>query len=416
MNVRMSSSRGALAVPLALALGSAGIPAQVATADGSTAPIVRDSGYDSQTDVCARVAEWLGVPGHARATRTERKAGDSHRTGHTPDPRDLSASNWGALQRELVSGDPCLHNLARWYSGEDGAGLSTDALLSVLRSGRDGSRAWAAFGLGLARSPEAVEGLGRALADPQSAVRVNAAWALGRIGTAGATSPLVRTLGDPQPEVRRAAVIALSRPGDSVRVAALVRVLREDRDPEVRKAAAWTLARYRTPSAVEGLGSALRAEPETEVREMAAWSLGQIRLPAAAGPLGDAVGVDRSPIVRSTAAWALGQMALPQAPEALTRGLADPDARVRLAVAWALGEVGDPGAALALTDALRRERDPQVLRAISRAVVLAREAPADAVAEVLRSPDAEVRAAAVRALAKQPPVWTWPWPDPRPIP
>ena len=72
----------------------------------------------------------------------------------------------------------------------------------------------------------------------------------------------------------------------------------------------------------------------------------------------------------------------------------------------------------ALDAAMQRETDRETQRALIRAMASTGENSVDAIKRLIDSKDAEVRSAAIRALAGGggggP--WPWPWPEPRPHP
>ena len=86
--------------------------------------------------------------------------------------------------------------------------------------------------------------------------------------------------------------------------------------------------------------------------------------------------------------------------------------------AWALGQLGDAGAVPALREAMPRERDDRVRRAMVRALLKSGERSEGAMRELLESKDPQVREAAVMGLAgrSRPDPWPMPMPRPRPFP
>jgi HEAT repeat protein len=118
------------------------------------------------------------------------------------------------------------------------------------------------------------------------------------------------------------------------------------------------------------------------------------------------------------AAWAIGNVQPKQAPKALIALLSDREPEVRQLGAWALFNIQDPEAVPALDAAMRKETDRDTQRAIIRALASTGEKSVDAIKRLIDSKDADVRAAAIRALAGggggDP--WPWPWPEPRPFP
>jgi len=96
--------------------------------------------------------------------------------------------------------------------------------------------------------------------------------------------------------------------------------------------------------------------------------------------------------------------------------LKDEDDDSRLKAAWALGQIGDSTALPAIRDALKAEQNDEVRRALIRALVKSGGRSERALTELLSSPDATVREAAVRGLAGNDAFGPWPMPEPRPRP
>jgi HEAT repeat protein len=124
--------------------------------------------------------------------------------------------------------------------------------------------------------------------------------------------------------------------------------------------------------------------------------------------------------VRGTAAWAIGQLNEEEggkAPPGLLHVLQDANDESRLKAAWALGQIGDASALSAVRDALKVEKNDEVRRALIRALIKSGGRSEGALTELLNSPDASVREAAVRGLAGRNAFepWPWPWPRPRPF-
>jgi beta-lactamase regulating signal transducer with metallopeptidase domain/HEAT repeat protein len=238
---------------------------------------------------------------------------------------------------------------------------------------------------------------------------------------------------------------------ESQRVAVMAKALRTDTSPEVRRVAAWGLERYaEAPPAAEALASALGADADDKVREMAAWALAEsngnpavtaalqkafksdknreVRRTAAwsAGSIGHPSAVpglvgllaDADPEVREVAAWSIGSCDPDKAPAELVRLLSDPNAGVRLSVVWALREIGDSDTADELEAAFNREKDPEVLEGLIRALGEMGDKAVETLTRLVSSPDPEMRAVAVAALAggHSHHAWPWPRPEPRPFP
>jgi HEAT repeat protein len=166
------------------------------------------------------------------------------------------------------------------------------------------------------------------------------------------------------------------------------------------------------------LMSALKGDADERVRESAAWALGQMEDRSAIEALGAAVQGDASARVRGTAAWAIGQLddRGVRAPAGLLKALRDDSGDVRLKAAWALGQLEDTQAVSAIRDALDKEQDTNVRRALVRALVKSGGSSEQAMSKLLQSSDPRVREAAVRGLVGRSSMNPWPWPQPRPRP
>lgn len=366
--------------------------------------------------------------------------------------RRFSSEDVDRLLQALGSDDACVRQLSvRLLGREDGDPKVESGLLSRLGDSNVQMRQVAAIGLGLIESDAAVNPLIQALRDTSVAVRANAAWALGRIENGRALGALSAVLRDREEVVRTAAVVSIAQMDSVSAAAALTRVLREDQSAAVRRSAAWGLGQLEAHEAVDALASAVAGDKDARVREMAAWALGniedskatsallnaarrddsdsvremavwaiaQIEDRSAVTALGEIAGSDRSARVRGTAAWALGQVQDDDdghVPPGLIKALADESAEVRLKAAWALGQIGDSSALPAIRDAMQREKDQRVTKALIRALMKSGERSETELSKLLDSPDPAVREAAVRALAGGGSRDPWPWPNPRPRP
>ncbi len=234
------------------------------------------------------------------------------------------------------------------------------------------------------------------------------------------------------------------------RAAILANILRTEADPKLRKLAAWGLAEYAdTNEGKSALAYALTRDSNADVREMAAWALEESDGSGVAfDALSAAVRKDASPRVRTIAVWALGQTEGEAAVDPLTAALSDPDQGVRVRAVWALGaveaksapakliamlrdgspkirhlvawslfKIQDPAAVPALNAALSAESDKNLQLSYIRALASTGERSVDAVRGLINSPDPQIKAMAIRALAgRGGEPWPWPWPEPRPFP
>ncbi|MCC6930522.1 MAG: HEAT repeat domain-containing protein [Gemmatimonadaceae bacterium] len=225
--------------------------------------------------------------------------------------------------------------------------------------------------------------------------------------------------------IRRTAAWGLSRYAERADVVtALAQALRSDKDQHVREMAAWALGGGDdTPASRAALLAALGGDSDADVRESAAWALGQTTDSHSAPEVDDALAKalgDASPRVRAHAMWAIGRVGEGKVPAAVLTALESQDERdrqVRVMAAWVLFRREDATAVPAIERALGRETDGQVRVALIRALGALGESSAPALARLLDSPDRDVRAAVVGALAgRNGGPWPMPMPRPRPFP
>jgi HEAT repeat protein len=219
--------------------------------------------------------------------------------------------------------------------------------------------------------------------------------------------------------VRRVAAWALGQKEAHEAVDVLSAQLGKESDPRVREMVAWAIGQSGR-SASPALANALRRDADDNVRETAAWALAEVGDRTSVEALGAAAESDKSSRVRGTAAWAIGQLHGNgiKAPAGLLRALKDESDDTRLKSAWALGNIGDAGALNDIRDALKVEKSNSVRRGLVRALIKSGGRSEETLTELLNSPDASVREAAVRGLAGNNSFnpWPWPWPRPRPFP
>lgn len=132
-------------------------------------------------------------------------------------------------------------------------------------------RQYAAYLLGQAKNPRAIQPLIAALADLDKSVREQAMLALSTIGKA-AIEPLAEAMKQPRWETRYRAAEALGKIADEKAVQPLIHGLRDNRD-HVRYMAAKGLRELRDSDAVEPLINLLKDE-NVYVRLMAVQALG----------------------------------------------------------------------------------------------------------------------------------------------
>lgn len=227
--------------------------------------------------------------------------------------------------------------------------------------------------------------------DTSAAIRKVAAWGLASYSASPAVSP------------------------------ALIAALEHDSNADVREMAAWALARAdETPAVNTSLTSALLHDSDAKVRSTCAWALGTVgdktALDALTGALGNA-----SPEVVAHSVWAIGRLQPEHPPRGLTAKLSDRDPQVRTLTTWALFRIRDAATAPALEAALQTEQDKNVqideIHAIAE-IASANDSSLALLQKFLDSPDARVKAVAVKAIAGDGASgpWPWPWPQPRPFP
>jgi len=220
---------------------------------------------------------------------------------------------------------------------------------------------------------------------------------------------------DSDVEVRRVAAWGLSRyANNEVASKALSEALAKDASKDVREMSAWALADSRQTGSVPALDAALR-DKSPDVRKTAAWAAGSIGSRSSVPGL-IALLADTDPEVREVAAWSIGNCAARPAPPALVKALGDADRDVRLTVAWALYEISDPSTGDEIEAAFRREKDREVQHGLIRALGSMGEQSVQLLTKLVDSPDPEIRAVAVGALAGGNASGPWPWPRPEPRP
>jgi HEAT repeat protein len=147
-------------------------------------------------------------------------------------------------------------------------------LVKALQEHRDPEvRQYAAYLLGQAKNPRAIQPLIEALADFDKSVREQAMLALSAIGKA-AIDPLAEAMKEPKWETRYRAAEALGKIADEKAVQPLIQGLKDSRD-HVRYMAAKGLHEFGNSGAVEPLIILLKDE-NIYVRLMAVHALGAV--------------------------------------------------------------------------------------------------------------------------------------------
>jgi len=178
-----------------------------------------------------------------------------------------------------------------------------EGLAKALRDSTDPQvRQYAAYLLGKARNPRAIQPLIEALADFDKSVREQATFALSRIGKA-AIEPLAEAMKEPKWETRYRAAEALGKIADEKAVKPLIQGLKDNRD-HVRYMAAKGLKELGDSDAIEPMVILLRDE-NRYVRMMAVRALGALGGKKVAKALNEALATEEDGKVRETIIEAL---------------------------------------------------------------------------------------------------------------
>lgn len=163
-------------------------------------------------------------------------------------------------------------------------------------------RQYAAYLLGKAKNPRAIQPLVEALGDFDKSVREQAMLALSSIGKA-AVEPLSAAMKEPQWETRYRAAEALGKIADEKAVKPLIKALKDNRD-HVRYMAAKGLRSLRNKDTIEPMVILLNDE-NVYVRMMAVRALGAIGGKNVNEALKDALESEKDDKVRETIAEAM---------------------------------------------------------------------------------------------------------------
>ena len=241
-----------------------------------------------------------------------------------------------------------------------------------------------------------VQGLIKALAYKDAAIRIAAAEALAPLKDPLAVDPLVGLLKDGNADVRRASVAALAARGGGRVVEPLVAALK-DSDPGVRADAAKAVYRR------------LMTDPDQDARRAAAAALGRIRAVDAVEPLVKAIR-DSDESVRLAAIRALQAIGDVRAVVPLIVVLAHEQGRqkatgrsslaVERAAAQALDALCGPGAIGPLQTALTHDDADVRETAVRRLAKIAAPEVSDSLSAALNDRDPVIRRAAARGLAE----------------
>jgi HEAT repeat protein len=178
-----------------------------------------------------------------------------------------------------------------------------DGLVSALQNSTDPRvRQYAAYLLGNAHNPRAIQPLIEALADFDKSVREQATLSLSKIGKA-AIEPLAEAMKEPKWETRYRAAEALGKIADEKAIKPLIQGLRDNRD-HVRYMAAKGLRDLGDSDAIEPLVILLKDE-NSYVRMMAVRALGVIGGKKVTEALNATLAIEQDEKVRETIAEAL---------------------------------------------------------------------------------------------------------------
>ncbi len=159
-------------------------------------------------------------------------------------------------------------------SAEDLEKLNLEGLIKSLLDSTDPNvRQYAAYLLGQAKNPRAIEPLIHALADFDKSVREQAMLALSTLGKS-AIEPLSEAMKEPKWETRYRAAEALGKIADEKAVQPLIQGLKDNRE-HVRYMAAKGLRQFGDSGAIEPMIILLKDE-NSYVRMMVARALGAI--------------------------------------------------------------------------------------------------------------------------------------------
>ena len=178
-----------------------------------------------------------------------------------------------------------------------------ESMVKALRNSTDPQvRQYAAYLLGEAKNPRAIQPLIEALADFDKSVREQATFALSSIGKA-AVEPLAAAMKEPKWETRYRAAEALGMIADEKAVKPLIQGLKDNRD-HVRYMAAKGLRELGDSDALEPM-IILLGDENKYVRMMAVRALGAIGGKKVTKALEEALETEKNEQVRETIAEAL---------------------------------------------------------------------------------------------------------------
>lgn len=282
----------------------------------------------------------------------------------------VKLKSWDAFASAVL--EPGAQPRIRWWPVafalqrlEDPRGVP--AMLALVKDPQPYTRAFAAKGLGISKTPAAVAALVPLVTDGNRSVAIEAIRSLARIGDPAAGAPLLRLVREPktEPHLRLEAVMALgSIHADGV-YDAIIDIL-GDPSPAIRAAAIRTMAQN-DPEGFMTVLSGLDPDPNWSVRAALAAALGGLT-PEAGLPRLRAMLSDPEPKVIPAVLAAIARLHPSDAGAILIEQLKASDVVVRKAAAEAIGTVKPTAGPAALMDAYQRSLgDPTYL---ARAAVL----------------------------------------------
>lgn len=215
---------------------------------------------------------------------------------------------------------------------------ATAVVVKALHDVKPETRRLAAEMLGRMGATSSASALIASLDDPDVETRAAAVQALGTLKVRAATDSVMRLLADPQPVVRAAVLDTLMKwhPLVSTNLIASLEVLLQEDEPALQARAAGVLVALGQPTRALPALAALLRHVRPPVRALAVMVMGQVASDESGAEPIIAMLQDESPEVRRAACNALGQNRQAQSIEALIICLEDPDTTVRAAASSAL--------------------------------------------------------------------------------
>ena len=279
--------------------------------------------------------------------------------------------------------------------GSIGDARAVPALIRQLEHPEDQLVAVAATALGKIGAADAYQPLCRHLGHPNPVTRLSVLGAINSLGHPEHTQCMIAVLREGTPAARISAIHSLGYFGDPTAFPAIASAL-TDADTNIRQAAVEALPYFDNSAARQALENALH-DPSTQIRCAAARALGNCP-PAFASPLLQSALQDDYPWVRLHACRSLGQLGNPEVIPAIAPLLNDPAPHVRLTAIQTLG-VLDTHAGVALLLQARDDEIPETRTTVLRALGCTRHPAAlQPLLEALTHDSTEIRLAAARGL------------------